>query len=244
MKHNRFLLILVTIFSLITFSSIGYAFHLDANQTTIQLGGTANTGNSETTNITASITNELEYEKWSYGSSIDGQLTTSKGIESARSLKNNANLNYEFSENLFWFIKGSVLYDKYATYDFIIREVTGLGRTIIKNKTQLLSIEAGPGLIHRRISGINDFQHEPLLNISSKYIWHLSETAEFRQTLTTDVARLNTHLESTSAIRTKLVKNLALELSFTVNHDTTIPPLSNNPKKTDTTTKVTVVYSF
>ena len=39
-------------------------------------------------------------------------------------------------------------------------------------------------------------------------------------------------------------KNLALELSFTVSHDTQIPPLSKNKKKTDTASKVTLVYSF
>lgn len=247
MKLNFFKNLKTTIFAIIivnSFSFATYGFHLEKSQTTIQLGGAANTGNSETTNITGSLSSDLEHGKWEYGSDLSGQLATSKGIESARSLKSNANLNYAFSKAFFWFIKGSVLYDKFATYDFIVREVSGLGRTLIKNKRQLLSLETGPGIIHRRISGINDFQHEPILNISGKYIWHLSKNAEFKQTFTTDVARLNTHLETTSAITTKIVKNLALELSFTINHDTKIPPLSNNRKKTDTASKVTIVYTF
>jgi len=241
-KNLKTIIFAITILNIFSFAT--YGFHLEKSQTTIQLGGTVNTGNSETTNISSAITNDMEYGNWQYGSDVSGQLATSKGIESARSLKSNANLNYAFSEHFYWFIKGSILYDKFSTYDFIIREISGLGRTLIKNKLQLLTLETGPGLIHRRISGVNEFQHEAILNISGKYILHLNDHAEFKQTFTTDVARLNTHLEATSAIRTKIIKNLALELSFTINHDTTIPPLSNNPRKTDTASKVTIVYSF
>lgn len=221
-----------------------HAFHFDKSKHSIQFGGASNTGNSETTNMTAAIISEIEYKKFTYGSSIEGQLATSQGVESARSLKANGNINYALSERTYSFVKGSVLYDKYATYDFIIREVAGFGAFILKTHHHRLSIEAGPGGIHRRISGTEDFQNEPLLNISGRYSWHINETADFNQTFSSDIARLNTHLEAKSAISTKVVKNLALELSFTISHDTVIPPLSKNTRKTDTATKATIVYTI
>lgn len=226
------------------FFSQSYAFHLDSSKQTIQLGGTMNTGNSDTTNLTASFSNKMKYGRYSTGGTLDGQLANNRGEESARSLKGSANLNYNTSAKNFLFIKASTNYDKFATYDFINREAVGLGRMLIENEKQELSFEGGPGLVHRRVSGSNEFQNEGVINLSSKYQLHLSETAEFKQSFSVDSGRRNTHLEATSAISTKVIDNLALELSFSINHDTKIPPLSKNTKKTDTASKATIVYSF
>lgn len=228
----------------LTVSATSFGFHFDKSQQTLQFGGTMNTGNSENTNVTAAFDSDVEKGKYEFGNSIEGQLSSSGDVESARSVKTNANINYHYSQNTFFFVKGSINFDKYATYDFLIREVAGIGRTILKNTRQELSIEAGPGGIHRRVSGTEDFQNEPIFNMSGNYSYHISKTAEFKQTFSTYIGRLNTHIETKSAISTKIVKNLALELSFTVNHDTKIPPLSQNTKKTDTQTKATVVYTF
>ena len=221
-----------------------YAFHFDESKQSLQLGGALNTGNSETTNITSTFTNEWIYGKFSSASTLDGQLATSKGIESARSLKGSGNVNYTISEMTYSFVKGSVNYDKFATYDFLIREAIGLGRYLIKTEKHVLSIESGPGAIHRRVAGTEEFQNSPILNIAAIYQTHISETASFKQTFSTDIAKISSHLEATSAITTTIINNLALELSFTISHDTTIPAFSVNTKKTDTASKATIVYTF
>ena len=88
------------LFSL-TLYQTSHAFHFDESKYTIQLGGAMNTGNTDTTNVTASIGSEIHHGKFDIGQSLAGQLSTSKGIESARSLKGNANINYEFSTNTY-----------------------------------------------------------------------------------------------------------------------------------------------
>ena len=235
---------ILCLISALSFSAHLQAFQFDGSNHTIKFGATVNTGNSETVNLSGGITNELSYQKWNYISSIDGQLATSAGEESARNLKGNAELNYAINPKTFGFLRGSILYDKYATFDFIIRESFGLGRVLFETSTQRLSLQTGPGYIHRRIAGTDDFQHRPFINISSRYRWKLSENAELKQSLSSDIDSSNTHLEAASSINTTIIKNLALELSFTVNHDSTIPPASKNRKNTDTATKVTIVYSF
>lgn len=238
--RNCFLLIIaITNLSLNT-----YAFNFDKSRHTIQFGGASNTGNSETTNITASLSNELKYKLWTFNSGLDGQLATSKGEESARSLKGNAELNRKLSLKAFAFAKGSMFYDKYGTYDFITRESVGLGHILFENLHHKLSIQTGPGFLHRRIAGTNDFQNRPFINLSNKYTWFINNNAEFNQTLTTNIDKVTTHVDLTTAITTKIIENLALELSFNLSYDTKIPALSKNQKKLDTASKVTIVYSF
>lgn len=243
MKKSFYLLTGIFVANL-SFATAPPIFKFDESNHSIKFGATVNTGNSETVNLSGALTDELQYKQWSYNSSLDGQLATSAGEESARNLKSNAELNYAFNPKTFSFLRGSVIYDKYATYDFIIQELIGLGRVLFENQTHRLSIQTGPGFIHRRIAGTDEFQHKPFVNLNSKYRWKMSDHAEFKQSLSMDIDSLNTHLEAVSAINTKIIKNLALELSFTVSHDTQIPPLSKNKKKTDTASKVTLVYSF
>tara|TARA_B110000879_G_C11016912_1_gene449333 strand:+ start:53 stop:784 length:732 start_codon:yes stop_codon:yes gene_type:complete len=243
MKNKYYPLKLIALAGCLLTSEV-QAFHFDESNHAIKFGATVNTGNSETVNISGAITNELDYKQWRYNSSLDGQLATSGGEESARNLNGNVELDRDFNASTFSFIKGSVLYNKYATYDLIIRESIGIGRVLFQNKAHRLSLQSGPGYIHRRIAGIENFQNKSFFSVNSKYRWKMSDNAEFKQSLSSDIDSITTHLEAVSSINTKIIKNLALELSFTVSHDTKIPALSKNQKKTDTASKVTLVYGF
>lgn len=221
-----------------------YASHLEQSQHSIQLGGSENTGNSETTSVNAKISSILQREHWGYEVSLEGQLASSKNVESARSLKANGKVTYDLNDLFYVFNKNSINYDKYATFDFLVREIIGLGLLLKHDHHRELTVEAGPGGVHRRIAGTDDFQNQPIINIAGNYIKHISDTAEFRQRVETDISKSNTHIESVSAIKTSLVKNLALEVSFKVNHDTVIPETSINRIKTDTATVITMIYTF
>lgn len=223
---------------------IAYGSHLDTSQHSVQLGGSANTGNSENTNINAKISSILQHDPWGYEALLEGQLASSRGIQSAQSVKSTGKITYDLSEKTYLFFKGGIIYDKFGTFDFVVREAGGLGRILFKDSKKELTVEVGPGGIHRRIAGTNDFQNQPMLSAAGEYIVHLSETAEFKQTVSTDVSRSNTHIETVTALKTHVVKNLALELSFKMNHDTVIPMASINKKKTDTSSIAALIYTF
>ena len=62
------------------------------------------------------------------------------------------------------------------------------------------------------------------------YTWKFSETAEFRQDVTAEAGDENTYLESViGGISAKLLGDLALVASYTIKHNTEVPPLQ--PKK-------------
>ena len=73
------------------------------------------------------------------------------------------------------------------------------------------------------------------------YQWLFSETANFSQSLVVESGGKNTYLESKSALSAQLVGNLALVASYTVKHNTDVPPLT---EETDTYTALSLEYVF
>ena len=73
------------------------------------------------------------------------------------------------------------------------------------------------------------------------YLWTFSETADFRQDVSVESGDVNTYIESVSALSAKLLGNLALVASYTIKHNTDVPPLT---EKTDTYTALSLAYKF
>jgi putative salt-induced outer membrane protein len=95
-----------------------------------------------------------------------------------------------------------------------------------------LSAEAGVGA---RQSELQDgtTENEAIFRAGMDYKWLFSEHANF--------SHKNTYLESVSALSAQLVGNLALVASYTVKHNTDVPPLT---EKTDTYTALSLEYVF
>ena len=73
------------------------------------------------------------------------------------------------------------------------------------------------------------------------YLLHISETSEFEQKLLTEIGSENTYTESVTALRAKVVGNLALVLSYTIKNNSDVPP---GIEKTDTFTAISLEYAF
>ena len=83
--------------------------------------------------------------------------------------------------------------------------------------------------------------HETIFRGGLYYQWLFSETAEFRQDLTAEAGAENTYFESVSALTATLAGDLALVASYTVKHNTDVPPLT---EKSDTYTALSLEYAF
>ena len=112
--------------------------------------------------------------------------------------------------------------------------------SIIDNDVHKLRREVGAGA---RQSEFQDGtkEDETILRGGAFYTWQFSETANFRQDLTIEAGDENTNLVSFSALSASLIGDLALVASFTVKHNTEVPPLT---EKTDTYTALSLEYAF
>lgn len=228
----------------------GFASHLDRDllKNAIELGGSLQTGNNPATTVLGKFTSDLDINyldnPWGYSYLLSGRRATARGIETARMARTHAEGRYLFSPRTYLFTKINYVYNAYDVYDIVVRDSTGLGQILIKDERQKLTVEAGPGSTHQRIAGPDTWQNQFIGHAESNYLLHLSENAEFTQDVSVDVGSINTFVRAISGIKTSILSNVDLRLSFEIDYYSTIPPQSTNTKKTDTYTDIALVYKF
>lgn len=148
--------------------------------------------------------------------------------------------NYKFSERFYAVGVLSAEKDKFAGFKSRFTESLGLGYRLIDRPDLRLSFEGGPALRH---TDYYDTGNESSWagRIAGDLAWTIREGTVFTQAASAYLESSNSTLAATSAITTKLQGDLSARASFDVRHETDPPP---GRDKTDTTTRVTLVYSF
>ncbi len=130
--------------------------------------------------------------------------------------------------------------DRFGGYSTQFSQTIGYGNQLIDNNNHKLNAEIGAGARQSETQlGIED--QEVVGRLGLYYRWQFSDTAEFRQNLTTEVGKINTFSESLTSISAKLIGDLALVASYTIKNNSDVPILI---KKTDTYTALSVEYLF
>ncbi len=243
MKHG-----VVTILLLVSLATFAHEKKLEPLNPpwkgSLQAGAVVNTGNNSSQNINGKIGIKYQTSQWDNTSSIEGQLDSSNKATNTEKIDFNAELRRIISDDSYLFAKTEVAYDRFGAYDFVIRSAVGYGRILYRDDKTRFILEVGPGSSHSRISGSRKFQNEFIVSTMALYKRKLSESASFKQKIKIDAGQRNTHIKSVSALRTKISKRLGLELSYTMDYDTKIPPETKNTTKLDTVSKIAVVFDF
>lgn len=204
------------------------------------LGYLATTGNTENSSLNSGLEIGYTSGKWAHlakaraiNSSDDNQ-TTAEAYELAWKTE------YNFSEYNYLFGRANWRKDRFSGYDTQLSETVGYGRRIIDTGTHQLSAEIGAGA---RQSELNDGTKEDdvIFRGGADYRWKFSETAEFTQNFVLESGEVNNYFESVSAVRAKLLGDLALVASYTVKHNSEVPL---GAEKTDTFTALSLEYGF
>lgn len=204
------------------------------------LGYLATSGNTE--NSTLNTAFELGYTtgKWEHIANAlaiyasENEVTTSEAYELG--WKSERNLN----EHDFLFGRLDWRKDRFGGFDTQFSQTVGYGRRLINTDKHTLNIEAGVGA-RQSEPRTGPTENETVFRGGAYYKWTFSETGEFRQDLTAESGAENTYLESITAVSAKLLGDLALVASFTVKHNTDVPPLT---EETDTYTALSLEYAF
>ena len=130
--------------------------------------------------------------------------------------------------------------DRFGGFDTQFAQTVGYGRRLIDTDKHKLSAEIGAGARQSEAQDGTE-ENETIGTGGLYYKWLFSETAEFRQDLKFEAGSENTYMESVTAVKTRLVGDLALVASYTVKHNTDVPALTEN---TDTYTALSLEYAF
>lgn len=205
-----------------------------------ELGVVATSGNTENRSINAKAKGLYASDPWRHTAMFEAynnadaiRTTAERYLLSAKSDRKTSEFNYFF---------GLVAYesDRFSGYDYHVSENIGLGRRVIQTPKLTLDLEVGPG---GRQSKRNDGQpeNEMMIRLAGDLKWKLSDSAEFSETVSTEVGEDSTVTKSVTALKARIVGALAMKLAFAVRNVTDGPA---GTKETDTETALTLVYAF
>jgi putative salt-induced outer membrane protein len=203
-------------------------------------GYLATSGNTENSTLNTGVEIGYEVGKWAHEfkakaiNAMENKVTTAEAYDASwKSQRNITDHDFLFGR-LHW------RKDRFGGFDTQFSQTVGYGRRLINSDKHKLNAEIGIGA---RQSELQDgtSEDETIYRGGLYYKWQLSETAEFRQDFTLEGGAENTYAESVTALSAKLLGDLALVASYTIKHNTDVPPLT---EKTDTYTALSLEYAF
>ncbi len=217
-------------------------------------GYVATSGNSDTS--TANVQGELflDQGRWHHSALATGLGSSANNDSTAEAYKAQLKSKFDLNDTLYLYGLAEYNKDRFSAYDHQIFESAGLGWRVYRSTTQELNLEAGVGATQSKLAQLAGCGVDPQCltsgerdaggfvgRLGADYHWHLSETALFRQKLSSTIGSDNKYLESVTELQATLVGNLALVLGYLVKYNTDVPAEVDD---TDTQTSVSLNYTF
>jgi putative salt-induced outer membrane protein len=205
------------------------------------LGYLATTGNTESKNANASL--KIDWDRggnWVHGWTAQFVSSRTDGITTAESYAAGYKGQRDFSETSYIFAAADWRKDRFSGYKDQLSETVGYGRRLIDNERHMLAVEGGVGAKQSTLIDGTDID-EGIIRGGLTYLLHISETSEFEQRLITEIGDSNTYTESVTALRARIIGELAIVLSYTIKNNSDVPP---GIEKTDTFTAISLEYAF
>jgi putative salt-induced outer membrane protein len=204
------------------------------------LGYLATSGNTENSTLNTGFDIAYVAGKWEHKfhtaaiNATENEVTTAEAYDVGwKSERNLTDHDFLFGR-LHW------RKDRFGGFDSQFSQTVGYGRRLIDTDEHKLNAEIGAGA-RQSEDQLGVKEEETVIRGGLDYTWKFSETAEFGQDVSVESGDINTYVESVTAVSAKLVGNLALVASYTVKHNTDVPPLT---EKTDTYTALSLEYRF
>jgi putative salt-induced outer membrane protein len=213
--------------------SQGFAGH-------VSLGYTATTGSSDTSNLGAKLGLSYGKGKWYHVFSAEEIHATDSGNTTAQSTTADAQSDYLFTPNDYVFGHLSYSHDQFSGVERRTSETAGYGRRLLHTDTQTWSAQIGAGARQERLQD-DTSRSSPIVQAATDYSLQLSENTSIGEAIVAEWGTDNTRLQSATNLKVKMVKNLALVLSYVVKHNTNVP---DDTAATNTYTMVSVDYGF
>jgi putative salt-induced outer membrane protein len=204
------------------------------------LGYLATSGNTENSTLNTGFDVAYAVGKWTHEFGAAAINASESSVTTAESYDAGWKSERKIGDKDFLFGRLDWRKTRFGAFDTQFSQTVGYGRTIIDRDKHKLNGEIGGGA---RQSDAQDgtTQSESIVRGGLYYKWLFSETAEFTQDLTAEVGQDNTYSESVTAIKSRLLGDLALVASYTIRRNSDVPPLV---EKTDTYTAISLEYSF
>ncbi len=226
--------------TLLLATATGYAQNEEGFSGRVALGYLATTGNAENKTLSMSFDLGWNYASWHHAMTGAVIKATTGDVTTAEAYSLDWQSGYDFTETSYAFGRAARDEDKFSGYSRQVRVVGGYGRRIIDMERHALNGEVGAGY---RESDLRDgtSEDDTILLLSGNYLWTISETSEFSQTLAIESGSSNTFTEAVTKLTADIYGSISLVLSYRIRKNSDVPI---GTVKTDTFTAVALEYTF
>ena len=241
MMRNGVLLAGFLLFSGAAWSQAGAAAEEESPWSgSASLGFLSTSGNTDSTSYNSAFDVSFARNKWTHTVTAAAIGAEQTDISTSEAYAAGWKSSYDFSESNYVFGLVNWRKDRFSGVDEQLSEAIGYGRRLIDTPAHLLSVEIGAG---HRSADLSDNTSESgaIATLGLDYVWTFSETSNFEQNIGVETGSDNTFIESVSAVRAKLLGDLAIVFSYTVRNNSDVPVGSVD---TDKFTAISVEYAF
>lgn len=207
----------------------------------VSLGYLATTGNTDSKNINASMKAAWDLDgPWKHDWNALAINARTNGTTTAESYSAGYKALRDFSDKSYLFFTGDWRQDQFAGYDRQVSEAVGYGRRVLASERQMLALEGGAGAKQTDVVTGEELD-EAIVRGALDYTLNISESSEFNQKLLIEQGDENRYTESTSALKARLVGNIAIVLSLVIKQNSDVPI---GIEGTDRFTSISLEYAF
>ncbi|KPQ27561.1 MAG: putative salt-induced outer membrane protein [Marinobacter excellens HL-55] len=213
-----------------------------------ELGFLMTSGNTDETKLDGRLGLKHETETWRNTGDFRSRYTEAEDQTTAEEYKAALEADYKFDEQQYWFVRGAYEDDRFSGYDFESTLTTGYGNRVWQQGDRsFLDLSIGGGYRYNKlreddVDGSNT-EEEAIARLAGQFDYALSESALFRQKLSTEIGldENNTISQSETSLQSSIVGSLSMKLAYRVKHVSDAPAGSD---KTDTETSLSLLYGF
>lgn len=208
------------------------------------------TGNTETTSVKGKVSAHQELESWSNDFVAEAlykkdEVTLDSGEDDSQTtaqkyfLSGQANYKLENPDHrLFGF--ASYEDDRFSSFDYQSTIAAGWSQKVWETEKSKFEYSVGPGYSFAKTAE-GESVNGAIVRGALDYQWKISDTATFRQSISTEVGSDNTKSKSETSLSAQINGSLAMKVSVTLDHNTDV---ADDNENLDTQTAVTLVYTF
>jgi putative salt-induced outer membrane protein len=210
-----------------------------------QIGLSNTTGGSNTIGVTASLKLSAETLHWKHQIAASANYEKENGVTSNDEFVVGYEGSYFFTRRLY--ALGTLSWERDPTFGYSSREAAslGLGWKLIDRRKVALALEAGPAVRNTDYIAVPEApafsQTQAAGRLAVTFSWKILKKTVFTEDAAGFLQSGGDSLRLTSAVTTDLLGALKARLSYVAQFESTTPP---GIKKTDTTTRMSIVYGF
>jgi putative salt-induced outer membrane protein len=205
-----------------------------------QVGGSISTGNTSERGLALGLGFAKESLRWRHTIDLAADYQKTEGEVTKERYFAGYTGAYKFSDRIYVIGILSAEKDKFAGFKSRFTEGLGIGYQVIDRPDLKFSLEAGPALRQTNYYFAKD-EDSLAGRVAGDLAWNITPDTVFTEHASGYFASDTNTITSITAITTKLMGNLSGRASYEIRYETD-PPLGR--EDTDTTTRLTAVYSF